>query len=412
MFDLKKLNQRIGPGVVTGASDDDPSGIVTYTQTGAQFGNQFLWLALFTTPLMYAVQEMSARLGLVTGRGLASLMRQYVSARVAAGVSFLLLVANIINIGADLGAMAEVTRLFWAIPAAAIVLVLALVIVLLEIFISYERYVNILKWLTLSLLAYVAVVFFVRIDWTDAVLHFFIPTLPIGPGVWAIIVAILGTTISPYLFFWQAAAESEATKRQIAPAEVTKRLQTMRRDTGAGMILSNMVMVFIILAAAATLHQSGVVNVTSAGQAAEALRPVAGQWTFLLFSLGMIGTGLLAVPVLAGSAAYALAEVVGRPEGLTKKFAQAKFFYLCIILAVGVGVAVTLLEVSPIRMLLAAAVVNGLLAPVMLFIILRLADRRDVVGEHLSPPIIRRLGWATCAAMTVAGLMLLGQYIL
>lgn len=412
MFHFRKYTRAIGPGVVTGASDDDPSGIVTYTQAGAQYGNSFLWLALVTTPLMFAVQEMSARLGLVTGRGLASLARQYISPPIALLISGLLLVANIVNIGADLGAMAEVTRLFWNIPAPVIVLALAVSIVVLEIFVSYQRYVNILKWLTLSLFAYVAVIFFVQIDWGNVLTNFFIPTIPAGPGVWAIIVAILGTTISPYLFFWQASEESEVTNLPGEKTDVAGRLQAMRRDTKAGMILSNLIMLVIMMAAAATLHQSGIIHVTSAGQAAEALRPLAGQWTFLLFSLGMLGTGLLAIPVLAGSAAYAMAEVVGRPEGLGKKFSEARFFYVCIILAVTVGVGLTLLNISPFTMLLTAATFNGLLAPVMLYIILRLADRPEVVGGHISSPTIRRLGWLTFGAMTVAGLMLLGQVLL
>ena len=323
MFNPKKIFRSIGPGVITGASDDDPAGIVTYSQAGAKYGNQFLWLAWFTTPLMIAVQEMSARLGLVSGRGLADLIRRVYSPRWAWIVSLLLLGANVVNIGADLGALAEVTQLLVSGSSAIYIAVFAAVILGLEIFLSYRRYVSILKWLTLALLAYVAVVLTVQVDWADVLRHFAIPSLPSGTGTWTMIVAILGTTISPYLFFWQDSEEAEEGRGRSSTAPMVDQIRAMRHDTITGMIASNSIMIFIIIATAATLSAHGVTEITTARQAAEALRPLAGDFTFALFALGIIGTGLLAVPILAGSAAYALAEVTGQREGLDRPASAA-----------------------------------------------------------------------------------------
>lgn len=381
--------KHLGPGVITGASDDDPSGIITYTQTGAITGTKLLWLTWLTTPMMIAAQEMSARIGLVTGKGLAAVLKKR-SPHLAAAVSVLLLVANTINIGADLAAMGAVMQLL--IPGSEILytILIAGVVLILEIWLSYKRYVRVLRWLTLSLLTYVAAAFAVNLPWGTVLHDFVTPSLNFSKLTIMLIVANLGTTISPYLFFWQASEEVEE-RHQVKPDKKTMMtwLRQMRGDVMVGMTASNVVMFFIIVTTASTLRVHGVTDITSAEQAAQALRPIAGQWTYMLFTLGIIGTGLLAVPVLAGSAAYAVAEVFGWHEGLSRTFRQAPQFYLAIAASVVVGVLLTAAGVSPITMLLWAAVVNGLVAPVMLFILLRLADDTRIVGVHRHPGWVR-----------------------
>lgn len=415
MFHLRKYLKSVGPGVVTGASDDDPSGVVTYSQTGAQYGYQYLWLALFTTPLMMAVQEMSARLGLVTRQGLGRLIRHHVSRRVALVLALGLLIVNTINIGADLSAMAAVTRLVIPGPQVVYLLLFALIILTLEITITYARYVNVLKWLTLALFSYVAVVFVTQPDWLAAVRHTIIPGFSGGWSSWYLITAILGTTISPYLFYWQASEEVEELTllqrmQHALKTDVPRRLRGVRRDTALGMVLSNVVMFFIILATASTLHQAGLTTITTAEQAAEALRPLAGSSAFLLFALGIIGTGLLAVPVLAGSAAYAVAEVFGWPEGLGKTFRQAPAFYITIGAAILVGALASLSGVGAVQLLIWAAVLNGLLAPAILWFMNRLSTNPRVVGSYTSPLIVRWGGWVTWGLMTAAGLLTIIQF--
>ncbi|MBI5467070.1 MAG: divalent metal cation transporter [Candidatus Kerfeldbacteria bacterium] len=415
MFHLRKYSKSIGPGVITGASDDDPSGVITYSQTGAQFGYHFLWLALFTTPLMMAVQEMSARLGLVTRQGLGRLIRHHVSRRVALGLALGLLIVNTVNIGADLSAMAAVTRLILPGPQVLYLLLFAALILVLEITVTYARYVNVLKWLTLALFSYVAVAFVTHQDWISALRHTVLPSFTGGWSSWYLITAILGTTISPYLFFWQASEEVEELTvlqrmQHAMRTDVPRRLRAMRRDTALGMVFSNVVMFFIILATASTLHQAGVTDITSAEQAAEALRPLAGSSAFLLFALGIIGTGLLAVPVLAGSAAYALADVFGWPEGLGKTFRQAPAFYVTIGAAILVGGLASLTGFGAVQLLIWAAVLNGLLAPVVLWYINRLAASRRVVGSYTSPPVVRWGGWLTWGLMTFAGSLTIIQF--
>lgn len=416
MHNLRKFFRRFGPGVITGASDDDPSGAIMYTQTGAQFGPQLIWTAFLTTPLMMAVQEMSARLGLVTREGLASLMKRHTAKPVVGTIVSLLLIANIVNIGADLAAMAEVTRLLVPIPMAAAVILFAALIVILELTLTYARYVHILKWLTLTLFAYIAAVFFVNVNWTEVV-RSIIPIWPKDMSVWPVLTGILGTTISPYLFFWQASEEVEEERlihrlaRRLRLALPT-RLHAMRFDTVVGMLFSNVIMFFIVVLAASTLHVNGITTITSAADAAEALRPLAGPATFVLFALGIIGTGLLAIPVLAGSAAYAFAEVLNWPEGLGKTIRQAPGFYLSIIVAILIGVAITLSGIDPIRFLILAAILNGLIAPIMIWFIVRLADDPRIVGTHRSPRSIRVFGWATFGIMTLAGMMTLISFII
>jgi len=414
MFHYRKLFKNIGPGVVTGASDDDPSGIVTYSQTGARYGYSLLWLALFTTPLMMAAQEMSARLGIVTRQGLGRLIKRYVSKRVSLMLAIGLLIVNVVNIGADLSAMAAVTQLILPGSAWIYLVLYAGIIIVLEVFVSYAKYVNILKWLTLALLSYVVCAFAIQQDWSTIFRSTFLPNLNQGAAVWPLITAILGTTISPYLFYWQASEEVEEEEllnkiKDVIHPNTHQKLKKARIDTMAGMMLSNVVMFFIIVVTAGTLHQAGITNITDAGQAAEALRPIAGSFTFFLFALGIIGTGLLAIPVLAGSAAYAVSEVFGWPEGLGKTFRQAKAFYITIGVAIVVGALATLSGIAAIQFLIVAAVLNGLLAPVILYFMLRLGDRVDVVGEHRHPSIVRIFGWLTFVAMTAAGMMTILQ---
>jgi len=410
MFHLKKYLRRIGPGVITGASDDDPSGIMTYSQTGAQFGYGFLWLAWFTTPLMMAVQEISARLGLVTRQGLAKIISQHISRRVALWLSLGLLVANVVNIGADLSAMAAVAQLVIPGPLALYIILFAGIIISLEVLVTYARYANILKWLTLALFAYVITAFVTKQDWGSIIHATIIPNIPSGGAVWILITGILGTTISPYLFFWQAAEEVEEENLAIkvnhrAHPKMGAWLRRMRWDTVVGMLYSNLIMFFIIVVTAGTLHQAGITTIISAAQAADALRPLAGSLTFGLFALGVIGTGLLAVPILAGSAAYALAEVFNWSEGLSKRFNQARGFYLIIAAAIVVGALMTASGISPIRFLIMAAVINGLLAPIIIWYMLRLADRPEVVGDHRSPPVVRIVAWGTLIIMTGSGIL-------
>jgi len=408
---------RIGPGVITGASDDDPSGIATYSQAGSAFGVGLLWLALWTLPLMIAAQEMCARIGMTSGCGLAETMKRCFPARTILLLSLLLFVANTINIGADLGAMAEAARLILPGPQWAWLVGFAGLTIGLEILVSYRRYVTVLRWLTLALFAYVLAAFFTRPDWWEALRHTVLPMGGFGRDEMYMIVAVLGTTISPYLFFWQASEEVEEEivagrttveeRAQATPGE----LAAMRADVTLGMVVSNLIMFFIILTTAGTLHRAGITRIDTAAQAASALRPLAGDFAFFLFTLGILGTGLLAIPVLAGSASYAMAEVFGWPEGLGRRFTEARGFYLTMALSIGLGLASNFLGLEPVRFLLFAAVINGLLAPVMLWYIIRLADDSRVVGPHRSPPGIRITGWATLVFMAVAGAVLIVQQV-
>jgi Mn2+/Fe2+ NRAMP family transporter len=412
MLRIKKLFKTLGPGVITGASDDDPSGVVTYSQTGAQYGYRFLWLSFFTTPLMMAVQEMSARIGLVTRQGLGKVIRRHVSRRVAIVLALGLLVVNTINISADLNAMAEVMRLIVPGNAVAFLFGFAILILILEVTVSYARYANILKWLTMTLFSYVIVVFVTRQDWSAIAWHTFIPTLTGGRESWYLITAILGTTISPYLFFWQASEEVEEEnllEKMKERVQLNSEIRSMRRDTMIGMLFSNVIMFFIIVATAGTLHQAGITNITSAEQAASALQPLAGSLAFTLFAVGILGTGLLAIPVLAGSAAYAVAEVFQWPEGLGKKFRDAKAFYIVIGVAIIGGAIATIAGTNPIHFLILAAVLNGLLAPIMLWFIIRLASNPNVMGGHISPTVVHRIGWVTFALMSISGLLTIAQ---
>ena len=396
----------MGPGLITGASDDDPSGIATYSQVGAQFGYGLGWTLVFSYPLMAAIQEISARIGRVTGRGIAGNLRQFYPAWLLNGVVGLLLIANIINIGADLGAMGAALKLLIGGPALLYVVAFAAITILLEVFVRYSRYVSVLKYLTLSLLAYVATVFVVGTPWGKVVWSIVLPPLSLDKGYVLAIVAVLGTTISPYLFFWQAEEEveeeqeaPEKTPLKRAPEQAPNEFYRIRVDTYVGMALSNLVALFIVITTATTLNAHGVTDIQTSAQAAEALRPIAGPFAFALFACGIIGTGLLALPVLAGSAAYALGEAMRWPVGLSKKAGRARGFYLTIAIATAVGAAMNFSPIDPIKALFWSAVINGIVAAPVMAIMMLMTRRRDIMGEFVLPPVLRVLGWVGTAVM-------------
>ena len=400
---------RLGPGLITGAADDDPSGIATYTQAGAKFGYGLGWTLLVTYPLMVGIQLASARIGRTTGRGLTSAFAVLWPRPVVAAAVALLLVANVINLAADLGAMAEVTRLAIGGPEALYALAFGAISLGLQAWLPYRRYVRILKWLTLSLLAYVGVALVAHVDWKAAASGALLPRVQWNADTVKMIVAILGTTISPYLFFWQAAQEVEEIERvdkdrplSEAPRQAPAQLRRLRFDTWLGMGFSNAIAFFMILAAAATLHANGQFDVESTAQAAQALKPVAGDAAFLLFALGILGTGLLALPVLAGSAAYACAEFFKVRRGLEKPVGAAPAFYAILAAAMVCGMGISLVGIDPMTALVWAAVINSLLSvPIMVGVMLAAGSRR-LMGELRLPLPWRVLGWAATAVMAVA----------
>lgn len=402
----------LGPGLTTGASDDDPSGIATYSQAGARFGFTFLWLAPFTFPLMAVVQEMCARIGLVTGQGLAANIRRHFPKGALYACAALLLIANAFNIGADLGAMAEAAQLlFPALPAWLFLLGFTGVMLLLQIFTTYARYAKFLKYLALVLLAYVVSAFFVSLDWGAAFRATLQPTMPLTQDALILVCAILGTTISPYLFFWQTSQEVEERilrglrsirlRRFSAQADDIKR---MRVDVWSGMLFSNAVMFFIILACAGALHAHGITNIATAADAALALKPIAGPYASLLFTIGILGVGFLAVPVLAGSASYAISESLGWKFGLYRKLKEAHAFYGVIAIAMGIGFALNFVGLDPIKALLYAAVLNGIVSPIILFFIVKLASDRHVMGVWANGKALSVIGWLVVALMGLVGM--------
>ncbi|MDO9066509.1 MAG: Nramp family divalent metal transporter [Chloroflexota bacterium] len=403
----------LGPGLVTGASDDDPSGIGTHSQTGAQFGYAQLWTALFTFPLMTAVQEICARIALQTGGGLADALRKYYPKPVLYFCVSLLFIANTINLGADLGAMAAAAQLLIGIPHLAWLIAITLLSVVLEVFVSYKHYARVLRYLTLSLFAYILVPFVSSLDWGQALRDTVIPTIRLDKDYLLNLVAILGTTISPYLFFWQASQEIEEQideGRTTAGSRkgVTKtELKWMRTDVVAGMVLSNVVAWFIMATTASTLFQHGITTVDSAAKAAEALRPIAGDAAYLLFAVGIIGTGLLAVPILAGSAAYAVAETFKLREGLYLKLRQAPGFYGIIAFSTLLGFAMNLIGINPIQALYYTAVLNGIVAPPLLLMIMLIGNNRSIMKSKVNGRLSNTLGWITTIAMSIAAVALL-----
>jgi NRAMP (natural resistance-associated macrophage protein)-like metal ion transporter len=398
----------LGPGLVTGAADDDPSGITTYSVAGASLGYGMLWMALVTFPLMTAVQLICARIGLVTGRGLAAAIRAHYPRWYIYVACLLLLVANVFNIAADLSGMADVTHMLIGVPPLVSVPVIGLLVLLTTIYASYARFAQYLKWLTAVLFAYVVTAFLARPDWRQVALATFVPRLRWDSVYVTTMVAVLGTTISPYLFFWQASHEVEEEKAQGRRTLTQRRgasaheLADARLDVVTGMLFSNIVMFFIILATAATLHASGRTEIESAREAAEALRPLAGDGAYLLFAVGLIGTGLLAVPILAGSASFAIAEVFDWRAGLDLTPRRGRRFYLVFAGAVVAGMALNLIGTNPIRMLFLSAVLNGLLAPPLLLLIMLVGNNRAIMGEHANGPWLNLLGWLATAVMFLA----------
>ncbi len=402
----------LGPGLTTGASDDDPSGILTYSQAGAKFGFNFLWLAGFTFPLMAVVQEMCARIGLVTGRGLAGNIRVHFSKKVLYFCTMLLFIANTINIGADLGAMAKAMQLFNpSLSFGWLVVGFAITSLLLQIFTPYVRYARYLKWLALVLLSYVFSTLLANLDWSTVLKSAVIPSVTFSKDHLILIAAILGTTISPYLFFWQTSQEVEeqilqgkTTLRQRSKATSHTEIKSMRIDVWSGMFLSNLVMFFIIAACGALLHQNGITDITSAAQAAEALRPFAGDASYFLFALGIIGTGLLAIPVLAGSSSYALAESFRWREGLYRDLAQARAFYGIIIISMLIGLGINFIGIDPIDALIYSALANAFVAPFVLMLIVMLSSNRKIMGRWTNKRSTTIIGWFVTILMAVAGI--------
>lgn len=399
--------EELGPGLVTGAADDDPSGIATYSQAGAQFGYGLMWTMLLCYPLMSAVQLVSAHIGRVTGAGLANNLTSTFPKQFVGLLIGILLIANVINIGADLSAMAAAARLVVGGNEHLFVIAIAIVSTILQLFVPYRRYASILKWLTLSLFAYVAVLLVVHTDWPGAFRGLVWPS-NLGRDALLTIVALLGTTISPYLFFWQSSQEAEeiATSRhrpiKQEPRSAKKQFRRMRFDTLAGMAFSNLISLAIIMAAAATLHRQGVTQIGSAADAAEALRPVAGQFAFALFAIGIIGTGFLAVPVLAGSGAFAVAEIFGWKEGLEYQPHQAAGFYAIIVLATFIGVGIDWSPIDPMRALFWSAVLNGLAAVPLMIAMMIVVSRHKVMGRFTATRPLLILGWAATLVMTLA----------
>ena len=401
---FKKAGQywhNLGPGLTTGAADDDPSGIATYSQAGAKYGFNLLWLASFTFPLMAVVQEMCARIGLVTGRGLAGNIRRFYPKSIVVACAVLLFAANSFNIGANLGAMAKATQLLW--PSANFAFLIgafAAFSLVLQIFISYGQYAKYLKWLALVLLSYILAAFLVNIDGRELLSRSFVPSLDFSKDQIFLVCAVLGTTISPYLFFWQTSQEVE---QEILEGKTTLKLRTsetsdqeikkMRVDVWSGMFISNLVMFFIIALCAATLNAGGITNITSAADAAAALKPLAGAQAYLLFTLGIIGTGLLAIPILAGSASYAISETFGWRYGLYRKLKQAQAFYGVIIVSMLAGLLMNFTGLDAIKALIYSAVLNGLVAPFILILIIQISSSKKIMGTHANHPLTNGLGW-------------------
>lgn len=412
MEKIKRFIKTLGPGFITGASDDDPSGIATYSQTGAQFGYNQLWSALFSFPFMTVIQEMCGRIGMVTGKGLAGVIRKYYARRILVVAVFFLIIANTINIGADLGAMAASGQLVLHVPFIILLFGVTALTIILEIFVSYRVYARFLKYLTFALFAYIITALIIKQDWSRVISATFVPNLSFNKEYLMNIVAILGTTISPYLFFWQAGeeVEEEVAEKKLhqmgagIPRVTNKDIRKMRLDTTIGMFFSNLVMWFIILTTASTLNLNKITSIQTADQAALALKPLAGDFAFILFALGILGTGFLAVPVLAGSASYAITEAFGWKEGLYRRFSQAHGFYGVIIIATLIGLLVNFTSIKPFQMLYYTAILNGICAPLLLLLIMLIGNNKKIMGEHTNSTISNIFGWMITLVMTLASI--------
>ena len=413
----KTFLQKLGPGLITGASDDDPSGIATYSQTGAQFGYGMTWLMLFSYPLMIVIQEICARIGRVTGVGIAGNMRKHYPRPLLFAIVSLLCLANVFNLGADLGAMGAAGQLLLGGPLLPYIVGFAAISLILQIYIPYTTYVKYLKWLTLALFAYVLTAFVAHVNWMQALRSTFLPSISFNTKYFTTLTAVLGTTISPYLFFWQASEEAEDVRNnrqdhalKTAPWQAEEQFARIRVDTYAGMGLSNAVALFIILTTAATLHAAGILDVDTSAQAAKALEPLAGRFAFALFAVGIIGTGLLAVPVLAGSAAYGVAETFRWRASLEMRPNKAKQFYGVLAVATLVGLALNFVGLNPIRALFWSAVINGVVSVPLMVVTMRMASNHKVMGEFTLPPYMRIMGWVATAVMLAASAGLFSSF--
>lgn len=417
---VKDFFSSLGPGFISGAAGDDPTAIATYTQAGAQFGYSQLWTTVFTLPFMIVVQEMCGRIGLVTGKGLAGVIRKHYSKSFLVGAVFLLLVANIINIGANLGVMAATAELIIGLPFVFWLIIFTVSILTFEIFLPYRVYSRYLKYLTLTLLSYFVVAVLVNHDWGRVLWSTFIPEFIFSEAFFLTLIAILGTNISPYLFFWQAGEEVEEevslgklrVMGQGKPKITRKDLSILKQDTTLGMLFSNFIIFSICLATAGTLGLSGLASVSTPAEAARALEPLAGTWASLIFAIGILGSGLLAIPVLSGSASYALSESLGWKEGLYRKFNKAHGFYGVIIIATVVGLLINFLAIPPFKMLIYSAAINGLLAPPLLFLIIVIANNKKIMGQYTNTWRSNLFGFAIAILMSLAvGFFLLTLFL-
>ncbi len=396
----------LGPGLITGASDDDPSGIGTYSAVGASFGLSIIWMAFWLLPVVTAVQEACARIGVVTNKVLAGVIKTHYSRKILFGAVTLLIIANVVNIGADLGAMAAAIGMFSDVNFYLVIILLTAGITLLEIFVQYHLYVKFLKFLAISVLAYIVTGFLIHPDWFEIFKHSFIPHLVFSREYLFAMIAVFGTTITPYLFFWQASEEVEENKLLKHKCRTKKglcnRISHMRSDVYTGMILANVVFFFIVLTTAQVLFSNGITNINTAADAAQALAPLAGKHAAALFAFGIVGTGLLAIPVLAGSGAYALSEVLSWKEGLEMRFLQAKGFYLIIILSIVFGGLFNFFKINPIAALYWSAFLNGIIAVPLLYLIMKIGDDASIMGNERHPKWVRFFGWFAVVAMTIA----------
>lgn len=413
----RQLATMLGPGLITGAADDDPSGLATYSQAGAQFGGGLMGALAFTTPLMIGIQMVSARIGWITGRGLAANVCRVMPRSLAVGLVMLLVLANTLNIAADVAAMGEALQLVAGGPEHGHALVFGAACALLPVLLSYEAMVRVLKWLTLALLSYVGVVMSLRVQWQPLLRDLLSLPAQTGGDYWQMLVAVLGTTISPYLFFWQAAQEAELRRRTPDPDDlaahprfVREHLYRIKADTVIGMLFSNLIALCVMLATALTLHAHGITDIQTSRQAAEALRPIAGDFAFALFALGIIGTGMLAVPVLAGSAAYAVADVFHWRSGMDHTLGEAKGFYAVLVAATLIGTGVDFTPLDPIKALLWSAMVNGVVAVPIMAVMMRMGSDRRLLGDYTLTRRHRWLGWAATAAMAAAVVGMLASF--
>jgi NRAMP (natural resistance-associated macrophage protein)-like metal ion transporter len=404
--DRENYIKSLGPGLITGAADDDPSGITTYSQTGAQYGTSLLWLALWTFPLMAIIQEMCARIALVTGQGLATNIKHIYPKRILYFCTLLLFAANTLNIAADLGAIAKAIQLI--IPHSSfifLIVLVGLVGLLLQIYIPYKKFAAVLKWLVITLFAYIITGFIIHMDWALLFHDGIIPHITFSKTQILLITGVLGTTISPYLFFWQTSQEVE---EQIAEGKTTahlrrgtnaKEIKKMRIDTWTGIFLSNLVMFFIIAVCSSTLFAHGITNITTASDAALALQPFAGPWATILFAIGIVGTGMLAIPILAGSTSYAISESFGWKEGLYRKLSQARAFYAVISISIALGILINFIGIDPIKALIYSAIANGIVAPIILVFIVHISGSKKIMGHY------KNSAWGNIIGWTITGLM-------